>query len=86
MSEIKVSITVPNKDKEVKPSKMPSCVPFVAMRENCKPHVLLRTGAGAFIFFHECGDISYTCESEVDWVDENYKVIPHAEATITLKV
>lgn len=71
----------------IKPTEMPSCVPFVGKsKEDGSHEVMLRTGSDAFVFFGSDNHCTFSREDDANWVDEHYEVVYGVEAEVVLKV
>ncbi len=76
-----------NAQKQVRPSDMPCCDPFLVKRKDWEEYrIVFRLGGGSVLYIDDRGSTSYSSESSEGHLDENFEVVPNAKIHMTLNV
>ena len=76
-----------NAQKQVRPSDMPCCDPFLVKRKDKEEyHIVFRLGGGSALYIDNEGDTTYTNENNQDYLDKEFEVVPNAKIHMSLNV
>ncbi len=76
-----------NAQKQVRPSDMPWCDPFLVKRKDREDYrIVFQLGGGSVLYIDNEGSTSYSSEISQGYLDENFEVVPNAKIHMTLNV
>ena len=76
-----------NAQKQVRPSGMPWCDPFLVKRKDSGEYrIVFLLGCGSALYINNEGTTTYSSADSKGYLDENFEVVPDAKIRMTLNV